>query len=217
MVIRRWHNYLFGISFFICCFCSIHVAEAKTGDSLPAYLPEASLPSPTAKTIAFLKKDYWNVYGISPYAENVRKEIKTYTAPFILNKIDNHPSFDYLFRASYWLVLDSNYQRIIPELIKRITDTTYVGLTDANDVVIWERVKTGEMKRNGIAFYVDDDLYIVAGRADWLLRRISGLDNGRVKMNPAMADLKALQQKWLAWYKTLLIPPTVPSKKPQKP
>ena len=107
MVIRRWHNYLFGISFFICCFCSIHVAEAKTVDSLPAYLPEASLPSPTAKTIAFLKKDYWNVYGISPYAENVRKEIKTYTAPFILNKIDNHPSFDYLFRASYWLVRSS--------------------------------------------------------------------------------------------------------------
>lgn len=189
----------------------------RTSDSTKVFLPESELPSQTAKTINLLKKDYWNLYGISPFAEAIRKEIKTYKPAFILDKIDHEPSFDYLFRTSYWLVLDSNYQKIIPELINRITDTSYVGLTDADDVVIWERVKTGEMKRNGIAFYVDDDLYIVAGRANWLLRRISGLDNGRVNIHPNPADLKIIKEKWMNWYKSLFMTSNPSSKKPQKP
>jgi len=128
-------------------------------------------------------------------------EIKANTTAFILDKIDNSPEYNYLYVAEYWIAY--HYQEMIPELIKRVSNTTEVGLLESMDLVIPERVATGQMKSFGQGQVVEDDLFTVAGRANRLLKVITGEDFGNVQVNASPIQLKELQDKWVEWFRKL--------------
>jgi hypothetical protein len=92
---------------------------------------------------------------------------------------------------------------MIPELISLLADTTYIGLTDANDVTIWCRVKTGQLTANSANYQIDDDIFKVCGRAHWILKRLTKNEFGIIRCDTKMNVLLALQQKWFAWLDTL--------------
>lgn len=128
-------------------------------------------------------------------------EIKSYTPAFMLDKIDNSPEYNHLYIAEYWIAF--NYEVMIPELIKRVSNTTEVGLVESADLVIPERVMAGQMQFYENGPVSDDDIFTVAGRANRLLTLITGENFGTVSMNASPMQLKALQDRWVEWFKTL--------------
>lgn len=125
----------------------------------------------------------------------------TFTPEFMLDKIDNDPDYHFQFVAE--LCTGTHYNIMVPELVKRITDKKYVGLTNSADLIIWERIKSGDLKFYGHGGAVNNDLFTVAGRANHLLQRTTGMDFGTVSMHSTAADLQVLQNRWAYWLMNL--------------
>jgi len=126
---------------------------------------------------------------------------KSYSKEFMLNQIDNEKDYHYIFLAEYWLVF--NYEKMIPELIERITDNREIGLENTSDLIIMERIESGDLKFYGHGGVAQDDLFKVSGRANHLLKRITGKDFGSVMMKTEKSELEEIQRKWVEWIATL--------------
>jgi hypothetical protein len=119
----------------------------------------------------------------------------------MLDKIDNEKEYQYLFVAEYWIAF--NYQEMIPELINRVTNKKEVGLINSADLIIDDRIKSGDLKFYGHGGVSFDDLFTVSGRANRLLTQITGEDFGHVSMYSTDKQLKELQDLWIAWLQKL--------------
>jgi hypothetical protein len=126
---------------------------------------------------------------------------KKYTVQFMLDKIDSDSNYDYVFLAEYWIVF--HYKDMIPQLIKRITNKKEVGLINTADLIIWERIESGHLEFYGHGGVSDDDLFTVAGRANLLLKDITGENFGNVGIKSSREFLIKLQSKWVKWIKAL--------------
>lgn len=153
------------------------------------------LPKEFSNQIEELKKGFYRVF------QEDTTRVKNYTKEFILSKIDGSKNHDYIFIAKYWLVF--NYEETIPELIERITNNKEIGLENTADLIIMERVKSGDLKFYGHGNMVADDLFKVSGRANHLLKEITGQNFGDVTMNSTQEELEILQKKWIEWLKSL--------------
>ena len=126
---------------------------------------------------------------------------KSYSKEFILNQIDNKKDYHYIFLAEYWMVF--NYQEMIPELIERITNNREIGLENTSDLIIMERIESGDLQFYGHGGVAQDDLFKVSGRANHLLKRITGKDFGSVMIKTKQTELVEIQNKWIVWLATL--------------
>jgi hypothetical protein len=119
--------------------------------------------------------------------------------------IDKDKSFCNLYSALIWC--RSNYRDAFPELIKRLTDTTTVGLEHYIDLSVGGREEfnkgnpgsTGQ--KPGIV--VNEDIFTIAGRASWILNSITGENFSCVKNINSTESLKKIQQEWQIWIKEL--------------
>jgi hypothetical protein len=182
---------LFITSFFI---CSILVSFGQTQtDTLNLKFPDNPKLS-----IKFQKaiKEQTSEYNRLFYRDSATT--KHYSARYILDKIDNDSNYlPHLFLSEYWIAF--HYKEIIPQLIKRVTNKKEVGLTNSADLIIWERIQSGQMKSYGHGGISFDDLFTVAGRANRLLTEITGEEFGHVSMYSTKEDLVTLQKKWIKW------------------
>ena len=126
---------------------------------------------------------------------------KSYSKEFMLNQIDNKKDYHYIFLAEYWMVF--NYEEMIRELIERLTDNREIGLENTSDLIIMERIESGDLEFYGHGGVAQDDLFKVSGRANHLLKRITGKDFGNVMMKTKPAELTEIQNKWVEWLGTL--------------
>ena len=141
---------------------------------------------------------------IKDYHRLFKKDSSTtnhYTVPFMLEKIDSDSNYQYIFLAEFWTAF--HYQDMIPELIKRITNKTEVGLVNSADLIIWERVIAKQMKSWGHGGVSKDDLFTVAGRANRILTQVTGQNFGNVSMYSTQDQLTTLQKSWMNWLKEL--------------
>ena len=129
------------------------------------------------------------------------EKYKRYTPEFILDKIDNDADYHFLFVAEYWMAY--HYREMIPLLVKRLTDKKEAGLTNSSDLIIYERLTSGDLQFYGHGVVAHDDLFTVAGRASHLLKNITGEDFGSVSMYATQCDLKRLQTRWANWLMNL--------------
>lgn len=125
------------------------------------------------------------------------KEIIKITPKFMLNKLDHSKEYHYLFVAEYWMAY--HYQEMLIPLIKRITNKKEIGLKNTADLLIDERIQSGDLKFYGHGRGVQDDLFTIAGRVNYLLKKITGENFGRVSMYSTPKDLKKLQNRWTYW------------------
>lgn len=134
------------------------------------------------------------------------RDVRNYTIDQVRNFIYKEKDYEYVFRCPFWIAMDSaRYVQLIPELVKAITDESYVGLTNANDVTIWCRVKTGELKPSPLNYQIDDDIFRVCGRANWILKRLSKNEFGNIRIDTKPEDLLEIQKKWVKWLNTLKV------------
>jgi hypothetical protein len=89
---------------------------------------------------------------------------------------------------------------LLSALIAQLTDKTKTDLKNTSRLIIWERVTTGEILFDPMGGYqINDDLFTVAGRANWMLRSSTKKNFGYVKPNTSAEELTKLQQKWSRW------------------
>lgn len=88
---------------------------------------------------------------------------------------------------------------LLKGLSSQITNKAKVDLKSTNRLIIWERISSGEILFEGKGYQVGDDLFTVAGRANWMLRNLTRKNFGYVKPNTSEEDLARLQQKWTRW------------------
>ncbi|MEL7340385.1 MAG: hypothetical protein AAGM67_07870, partial [Bacteroidota bacterium] len=91
------------------------------------------------------------------------------------------------------------YEALIPELIFRLTYTEVVGLKNYRDIIIWDRVDSGDMTLDGPGAEVKDDLFAVAGRANYLLKNLTGEDFGDIGMATSREERLAIRDRWVSW------------------
>lgn len=81
-------------------------------------------------------------------------------------------------------------------LVSQLTNSSKVSLEKTSRLIIWERIISGEILFEGKGYQCDDDLFTVAGRANWVLRNLTKKNFGFVTPASTTADLEQLQKKW---------------------
>lgn len=88
---------------------------------------------------------------------------------------------------------------LLKSLASQISNKAKVDLKSTNRLIIWERITTGEIQFEGKGYQASDDLFTVAGRANWMLRNLTKKNFGYVKPNTSEEELSQLQQQWVRW------------------
>lgn len=88
---------------------------------------------------------------------------------------------------------------IIDKLISQLGNTNTSKLELTSRLIIWERILSGDILFEGKGLQINDDLFSVAGRANWILRNLTGKTFGYVKPNSQARDLEDLKHKWQLW------------------
>ena len=88
---------------------------------------------------------------------------------------------------------------LLEGLVAQLGDPKRTGLRETNRLIIWERIISGEIRFEGLGFQVSDDLFGVAGRANWMLRNLTKKDFGHVRPNTSAEELDGLRRRWARW------------------
>lgn len=84
-------------------------------------------------------------------------------------------------------------------LVAQLADQSERRLTRTDRLIVWERISTRDILFEGKGLQIEDDVFTVAGRSNWILRAITKKNFGYVKPNPSAESLRALQDKWTRW------------------
>lgn len=177
--------------FFFCTLLGCKAQSVFLDNELP---DEEYLPKSLSENI---KK---NKYIFSKYSDSLSIIIKDKPQEYVFEIFENEMKYTSLGAVENWVVF--NYKIGIQELIKRITNTKEVGLEGSVNLVINYRVENGDMLLEP-GKVIDDDLFRVYGRANYLLKEITGEDFGSADMNATDKELIKLQRKWIKWYNRL--------------
>ena len=162
------------------------------------------MPADFQKQLKTVNSEFKFAYGMR--LDSVMRDIRNYPADSIHKFIYSATDYEKVFRCPFWIAMDSvRFCRFIPELINALTDTTYIGLTNANDVTIWCRVKTGQLKNASYNYQIDDDAFKVCGRASWILKRLTKNEFGIIRCDTKVEDIKIIQKLWWKWLNTLKV------------
>ena len=168
------------------------------------FLATKQMPVEFQKQLKTVNSEFTFAYGMR--LDSVMRDIRKYNSDSIHKFIYKTTDYELLFRCTFWIAMDSaRFCAMIPELVNSLTDTTYIGLTNANDVNIWCRVKTGQLKQNSLNYQIDDDIFKVCGRANWILKRLTKNEFGTIRCNTKGEDIKAIQKQWLKWLNMLKV------------
>ncbi len=138
----------------------------------------------------------WSARDVSGVTEESFNEAKQLKAAQIGEKNLKVSSW----ADAYLLVVASMSHKEDKNLLKtlslQLTNQTKVSLKNTSRLIIWERITSGEILFEGKGYQVDDDLFTVAGRANWVLRNLTKKNFGFVKVASSADDLAKLQKKW---------------------
>lgn len=136
------------------------------------------------------------VPGITEQAFNAAKQLKVEEIPKKNLEVKSWPD-------AFLLMVGANPHKddkgLLKGLISQLTNKSNVALKATNKLIIWERITSGEIQFEGKGYQVSDDLFTVAGRANWMLRNLTKKNFGYVKPSTSDDGLARLQQKWTRW------------------
>jgi hypothetical protein len=128
-----------------------------------------------------------------------KQKLKEMVIDQILFNIDRVPDYRVLESARLWSAYHA--EAVIPELIQRLSVRDSVGLNQIYDLQIPERVALGHMPKDTYGKIVENDLFTVAGRANWLLQALSGKSFAKVGIQYSISDAEYLTKAWSDYYK----------------
>lgn len=115
----------------------------------------------------------------------------------VLHIIDSEKEFWRLCAAKTWCF--THPSEVFPHLICRLSNKTKIGLVNTADLIIWDRIRTGELKFYGHGGGMQEDIFTIAGRASWILNWMTGEDFASVgiELTPTLA--KEFQTQWTVY------------------
>jgi hypothetical protein len=86
--------------------------------------------------------------------------------------IDTATQLSQIGSAKSWCI--KNYQKAFPYLVASLSNKRKVGLINAADLIIWDRLETGDLIFYGHGGVITEDIFTIAGRASWILNQLTG-------------------------------------------
>lgn len=121
---------------------------------------------------------------------------KAWSGEDILSKnleVTEWPEAYLLLLASQQHINDKDF---VSKLIEQVSDTSKAKLSNTGRLIIWERITSGDILFEGKGMQIEDDLFSVGGRANWILRTLLKKNFGYIKMHTTKDAAQQLQQKW---------------------
>lgn len=87
-------------------------------------------------------------------------------------------------------------KEMLAALADQVTDRTAVKLAQTRGLIVWERITSGEILFPGKGMHIDDDLFTVGGRANWVLRTVTKKNFGIVTPSATKESLAELRSRW---------------------
>jgi hypothetical protein len=156
-----------------------------------------SLPSSFSKTKTWKKKDQSNSKN-EWYGNTFSDTLKLKD---VLAIIDTSKFLWEISSTKSWCL--KNYKQAFPHLIKRLGNKTKIGLTGTADLIIWDRIGTGDLKFYGHGGSIEEDIFTISGRASWILNEITGESFAKVHGSTSKEDIKLFKQKWIQYISNL--------------
>ena len=85
---------------------------------------------------------------------------------------------------------------LLDGLISQLTNSQETKLTGTKHLIIWDRIVRGDILFVGRGMQIDDDIFSVAGRANWILRTVFKKRYGTVRPGSTDKNRSALQIQW---------------------
>lgn len=141
----------------------------------------------------------WSSKDVTGVTEQAFNEARQLSGDEILRKNLKVASWPDTYLLMVGASAKKEDQELIKGLVSQLTNQSKVKLKDTGKLIIWERIKTGEILFEGKGFQISDDLFTVAGRANCMLRNMTRKNFGHVKPNSTPEELTTLQEKWTSW------------------
>lgn len=141
------------------------------------------------------RKDFpWGYYGQYGAAYGLKDALAA---------LDTAKQFHNICIANSWCL--DHYEVVFPYLVVRLGEKRKVGLENSADLIIWDRLGTGDLESYGHGGSVDEDLFTVAGRASWILGEITGEDFSQVHGETSKEVIIQYKRFWLSYLQRLKI------------
>ncbi len=88
-------------------------------------------------------------------------------------------------------------------LIARLSAKKKTGLTSAGDLMVIDRIGTGEAVDYGHGCFLSEDIFTIAGRASWILNNITGEHFAVVNAHTTADECTAYKRLWVAYIRGL--------------
>lgn len=111
--------------------------------------------------------------------------------------IDTATQLSQIGSAKSWCI--KNYQKAFPYLVARLSNKRKVGLTNTADLIIWDRLGTGDLKFYGHGGAITEDIFTIAGRASWTLNQLTGENFAEVHGNLTEKQSEEFKKLWMQY------------------
>jgi hypothetical protein len=96
--------------------------------------------------------------------------------------------------AKSWCM--KNYHQAFPYLVTRLSDKRKLKISDAGDLIIWDRLNTGDLESYGHGGIIEEDVFTIAGRASWILNELTGENFAVVHANLTEQEAEKFKTLW---------------------
>jgi hypothetical protein len=138
----------------------------------------------------------WGANNLSGMTQEKFENAKQWTANEILDKNLEATSWPDVYLLLVAAMQHKDDKNFIKDLVKQLNNGSEVKLQLTGRLIIWERITTGDILFEGKGMQIDDDLFKVAGRANFILRNITKHNFGLIGVKTTPGGLDSLQANW---------------------
>jgi hypothetical protein len=139
----------------------------------------------------------WGPQDLQGVSKEAYEAAKKASATKILEEIRTLRTWPEAYLAGLGASRHRDDTAFLLSVARLLTDSTETPLSATSRLIIWPRITSGDIVFEGQGMQVSDDLFCVAGRANWILRNVTGKNFGYVAPHPSAEALEALEDRWL--------------------
>lgn len=125
----------------------------------------------------------------------------TFSLQVAFSIIDTAKDFGTIMSARSWCL--DNYGIAFPYLVTRLSMKKKIGLENSADLIIWDRIRTGDLKFYGHGGGMNEDIFTIAGRASWILNELTGEDFAIVRIGMTNEQAVEFKNMWAKYIEKL--------------
>lgn len=140
----------------------------------------------------------WSQQNIENYTKEMYDEAQKLSSSQLLEKNLSDQYWSEVFLTLNASVnnytKDIDYQK---SLAQQITNTSETKLKGTSRLIVWNRISNGDILFEGKGLVFENDIFLVAGRANQILQSLTRKNFGFVTTNSSKKELEGLKNKWL--------------------